>query len=49
MARFSNYYLIPNLMPWILNILLHAVTVQDEDAVIVVELDIKAENTKSQP
>ena len=29
--------------------LLHTATVQDEDAVIAVELDIEAENTKSQP
>ena len=27
---------------------LHTVTVQDEDAVIVVELDMEVENTKSQ-
>ena len=34
-------------MPWILNILLYAATVQDKDAVIVVELDIEVENIKS--
>ena len=41
MARFSNCYLIPNLMPWTPNTLLYTITVQDKDAVIVVELDIK--------
>ena len=34
-------------MPQTLNILLYATTVQDKDIVIVVELDIEAENTKS--
>ena len=47
MVRFSNYYLILNLMPWILNTSLYAITVQDKDAVIVIELDIEVENTKS--
>ena len=47
MAKFSNCYLIPNLMPWTLNILLHAATIQDKDVVIVVELDIEVENAKS--
>ena len=46
MARFGNYHLIPNLMPWILNTLLYTATVQDKDIVIAVKLDIKAENTK---
>ena len=46
MARFSNYYLIPNLMPWILNILLHTAIIQNKDAAIVIELDIEAENAK---
>ena len=46
MARFSSYYLIPNLMPQTLNILLHTATVQDEDAVTAVELDIEVENAK---
>ena len=49
MAKFNNCCLIPNLMPWILNISLYAATVQDKDAVIVIELDIEAENAKSQP
>ena len=47
MAKFSNYYLIPNLMPQILNTSLHAATVQNKDAVTVIELDIKVENAKS--
>ena len=47
MAKFSNCCLIPNLMPWTLNILLHTATIQDKDAVIVVKLDIEVENTKS--
>ena len=47
MARFSNCCLIPNLMPQILNMSLHAATVQDKDAVIVIELDIEVENAKS--
>ena len=34
-------------MPWILNTSLYAITVQDKDAVIVIELDIEVENTKS--
>ena len=34
-------------MPQILNILLYTATVQDEDVVIVVKSDIKAENAKS--
>ena len=48
MVRFSNYYLIPNLILWILNISLYTITIQDKDAVIVVELDIEIENAKSQ-
>ena len=36
-------------MPWILNILLYTATIQDKDTVIVVELNIEVENTKSQP
>ena len=47
MAKFSSCYLIPNLMPQTLNILLYTATVQDKDAVIVVELDMEAENAKS--
>ena len=47
MARFGSYCLIPNLMPWILNILLYAATMQDKDIVIVVELDMEVENAKS--
>ena len=47
MARFSNYYLIPNLMPRTLNTSLHTTTVQDEDAVIAVKLDMEVENAKS--
>ena len=47
MARFSSYYLILNLMPQILNTLLYTATVQDEDAVTAIELDIEVENTKS--
>ena len=47
MARFSNYCLILNLMPWTLNISLHAAIIQDKDAAIVVELDIEVENAKS--
>ena len=47
MARFGSYYLIPNLMPQILNILLHTATVQDKDTVTAVELDMEVENTKS--
>ena len=47
MARFNNYYLIPNLIPQTLNISLYAATVQDKNAVIVVKLDIEAENAKS--
>ena len=46
MARFSNYCLTPNPMPWTLNTLLYTATVQDEDIVIVIELDIEVENTK---
>jgi len=34
-------------MPQILNILLYAATVQDEDVAIVVELDTEVENIKS--
>jgi hypothetical protein len=49
MARFSSYCLIPNLMPQTLNILLRTATVQDEDAVTAVELDMEVENAKSQP
>ena len=47
MARFSNCCLTPNLMPWILNILLYTAIIQDKDAATVVELDIEVENTKS--
>ena len=46
MARFSNCFLIPNLMLQTLNILLYAATVQDKDVVIVVKLNIEVENTK---
>ena len=46
MARFSNYCLIPNLMPQTLNISLHAATIQDKDAATVIKLDMEAENTK---
>ena len=49
MARFGSHYLIPNLMPQTLNILLYTATVQNKDAVTAVKLDIKAENAKSQP
>ena len=34
-------------MPWILNISLYTATVQDEDVVIVIELDIEVKNAKS--
>ena len=34
-------------MPWILNTSLHAATVQDKDAVIVIELDMEVKNAKS--
>jgi hypothetical protein len=34
-------------MPQILNISLYITTIQDEDAVIAVKLDIEVENTKS--
>ena len=47
MAKFSNYCLIPNLMPRILNTLLYIATVQDKDAVTVIKSDIKVKNTKS--
>ena len=47
MARFGSCRLIPNLMPRTLNTLLRATTIQDEDAVIVVESDAEAENVKS--
>ena len=47
MAKFSNCCLIPNLMPWILNMLLYTVIIQDKDAAIVVELDMEVENAKS--
>jgi len=47
MARFSNRRLTPNFIPWTLNTSLRAATVQDEDAVIVVGLEIEAENAKS--
>ena len=46
MVRFSNYYLIPNPMLWILNMLLYTAIIQNKDAAIVVELDIEVENTK---
>ena len=49
MAKFGSYCLIPNLMPQTPNISLHTTTVQDEDAVTAVELDIKIKNAKSQP
>ena len=47
MARFGSCRLIFNLTPWIPNMSLYAITVQDEDAVIVVELDMEMENAKS--
>ena len=47
MAKFSNYCLIPNLMPWIPNTLLYTATVQDKNTVIVVKLNTEVENTKS--
>ena len=47
MARFGSCYLIPNLMPQTLNILLCTATIQDKDAVTAVELDMEAENAKS--
>ena len=47
MARFSNYYLILNPIPQTPNMSLHAVTVQDKNAVIVIGLDTEVENTKS--
>ena len=34
-------------MPQTLNMLLHTATIQNEDAVTAVELDMEAENTKS--
>ena len=46
MARFSNCCLTPNLMRQILNISLYAATIQDKDAVIIIKLDMEAENTK---
>ena len=46
MAKFSNYCLIPNLMPQTPNISLYAATIQDKDAAIVIESNIKAKNTK---
>ena len=46
MARFGSYCLIPNLIPQTLNISLHTATIQDKDVVIVIKLDIKAENAK---
>ena len=49
MARFSSYCLIPNLMPQTLNILLHTATIQDEDVVTAIELDMEVKNAKSQP
>ena len=48
MARFSNYCLIPNLMLYIPNISLYTTTIQDKDTAIVVKLNTKAENAKSQ-
>jgi len=36
-------------MPRTLNMSLRAATAQDKDAVMVVELDVEAENAKSQP
>ena len=47
MAKFSNYCLIPNLMPRTLNTSLHTTTVQDEDVAIVIELDMEVKNAKS--
>ena len=47
MARFSNYCLIPNLMPRTLNTSLYTATVQDKDVVIAVKLDMEVKNTKS--
>ena len=34
-------------MPWTLNTSLYTATTQDKDAVMVVELDVEAENAKS--
>jgi hypothetical protein len=47
MARFSNRRLIPNFIPQTPNTSLRAATIQDEDVVTVVGLEIEAENTKS--
>ena len=47
MARFSSYYLIPNLIPQTPNISLRTATIQDKDAVTAVKLDMEAENAKS--
>ena len=49
MARFGNRRLIPNFIPQTPNTSLCTATVQDEDAVTVVGLEIEAENAKSQP
>ena len=46
MAKFSNYCLIPNLMPQTLNILLYATTVRDKDVATVIKLNIEIKNAK---
>jgi len=46
MAKFGNHYLILNLIPQILNMLLYAAIIQNKDVVIIVELEMEVENAK---